>query len=843
MLEGGIDFVSELGSADEDLADEALQLLVGWLTGDRLTDRADEAERRWLAARTWRARQGEDLPVLDRFAAMANLALPPGHEERDRGFAARLLEEHLAARLAEGDFGEAIRTLATLLDDDVVPPERGDVLLEEGDALVEQADEPGREIFRLAAESYCRARFLDARDAGRDQEAERWMARAGEYAGLSAEEESPPADLSQVASLAAQLHMAGDEEGAADCYRQIVDAVGLEDDPPVQQFALKEGELRVSLGDHPRAVEALSALLPHAEARYLTTVLDDEIADAEERLVATVDSLAVAQAALGRWGDAIRTLDRVSGLRLRYRAALREHGEAERIVALERELDAATRGGVAEEGGEIPLRARLLEEYRRLRSALPPALLESPSVADVARVLEPDEAVLILEPTGSCTLVAVVAPGDTAEPSAGFAADEWAWDDWMLAFAGEEGEGWVAALLDRDSEADPVTALAEMLAGIDSGLAQEIREELPDGVRRLTVIPHGVLNIVPWWAVASFADLEVVVGASLSEVVRVRASRPAPGPASALVVSNPTLDLPASGVASGVVARRLADSGLEVAVLPGAEAGESAFLERLGHSGVLHFAGHGRVERRRSALELHPGEHAGEDPFPAWIAAVAEWRRPEGDDEAVVAERFADVEGIGRLYERETPGGLLERFLEHRDGTLAAVYDGERLVRLSELWSASDILVGDALASCRLAVLCACESGAGAGRGDETPGLAAALSLAGVDTVVGSLWRVEEPFAALWVDLFYESFAEALRAGRRSLRIPRLVAQVAERVRSMELSEARTRLFALADATDDPFVRLELEAYAERLAEPPFADAWRWGAFYVAGRPTLELAG
>jgi CHAT domain-containing protein len=112
-----------------------------------------------------------------------------------------------------------------------------------------------------------------------------------------------------------------------------------------------------------------------------------------------------------------------------------------------------------------------------------------------------------------------------------------------------------------------------------------------------------------------------------------------------------------------------------------------------------------------------------------------------------------------------------------------------------------------------------------------------------VDTVVGSLWRVEETFAALWVDLFYESFAEALRAGRRSLRVPRLVAQVAERVRSMELSEARTRLFALADATDDPFVRLELEAYAERLADPPFADAWRWGAFYVAGRPTLELAG
>jgi CHAT domain-containing protein len=164
-------------------------------------------------------------------------------------------------------------------------------------------------------------------------------------------------------------------------------------------------------------------------------------------------------------------------------------------------------------------------------------------------------------------------------------------------------------------------------------------------------------------------------------------------------------------------------------------------------------------------------------------------------------------------------------------------------VRTSELWSASDILVGDALRSCRLAVLCACESGAGAGRGDETPGLAAALSLAGVDTVVGSLWRVEEPLAALWVDLFYEHLTEEVRAGRRALRIPQLVGAVAERLRGMARHEAQARLFALADSTDDPFVRLGLEAYAERLGDPPFADAWRWAAFYAAGGPTVELAG
>ena len=50
------------------------------------------------------------------------------------------------------------------------------------------------------------------------------------------------------------------------------------------------------------------------------------------------------------------------------------------------------------------------------------------------------------------------------------------------------------------------------------------------------------------------------------------------------------------------------------------------------------------------------------------------------------------------------------------------------------------------------------------------------------------------------------------------------------------------RLLALADAAGDPFAAMALEAYAHRLPDPPFAGPSQWAAFFLTGRPTLELA-
>jgi hypothetical protein len=768
--------------------------------------------------------------------------------------ATSLLEDHLARSLDGDDLGEAIRTIANLFESDLVSEERGEELLELGDELIPAVDQEGGTLYLLAAEHFCRGRFIAARDAGRAEDADHWMERTRVYSGVDSGDEA--LDLSKLASLASQYHMAGDDENAADCYRRIVEETGLDDYAPVQEFALQEAGLRVGLGDYERAVEVLTQLLPLVEARYLTAVLEDDVADAEQRLVETVDVLARAEAERGHWDEVVRTLDRSSGLRLRYRAALRERGDTASIMTLERELDAATRGAapseVVEDEQALSARARLLEEYRRLRAALPADRMDSPSIADLAGVLAPDEALAVVATTYDFMLIAVVAWQESEASATGVVDYDWNHDELMVRLARDGDNGWVSALLDAEPR-DPAEALAWLLAQLDDGPVKRIRELLPPGVRRLTLIPHDLLNLIPWWAAGGFEGIQVVIGPSASEVVRVRKTEETPARRSALMIANPTLDLAATGLGCASAAAHLGEAGFDVTLISRHEATEPRFLAALEGRSVLNFAGHGRLERRRSALELNPGPLPDPDPLTGWAESVSKWREVElvlDDDEAVdpdeapylPSERWADLEGVGRLYERRTPGGPFERFLERRDGTLAATYAGDTLVRVAELWSASDIVVGDRMRSCRLAVLCACQAGAGAGRGDETPGFPAAFALAGVDTVIGSLWRVEEPYAALWVVLFYEALAEALEDERElEVDVARLVRDVADRLRAMDRPAAEARLTALIDQSDNPLVRLELEAYSELMGERPFADAWRWAAFYVAGRPTITF--
>ena len=130
-------------------------------------------------------------------------------------------------------------------------------------------------------------------------------------------------------------------------------------------------------------------------------------------------------------------------------------------------------------------------------------------------------------------------------------------------------------------------------------------------------------------------------------------------------------------------------------------------------------------------------------------------------------------------------------------------------------------------------VLSACEAGAG-GLGldiDEYAGLPAALQLAGAGSVIATLWPVSDPLTALQVDLLYE----LLTAQRDAVGdLPRVVRTVGERVRVMDVAEARTRLDRLRAATSDPLARVALEAFGARLAERgprPFEHPYDWATF------------
>ena len=817
-------------------SDATIQTVMRWLGGERLSARADEPELRVRAV--WEAREYFDgLGVFDRLTAMAILDLPRDHDDRDPILARRLLEHHLSVSNEQGDAEEELRTIAALLSTDFVAEEEAEGLLKRGTALADPEEDPGgTTTFEIDARSYCVRRYIRADDAGDEAAAQRWLQRATPFA--PAAPDAGAENLAAVASLAEELDIAQRWPEAAAVYRRLIDASSL-DDPSVQQFAIREGELRLMTGDPDGASTALAEALPQIELRYLDAVRDEDVANASEAFASVVDCLAVAQGAQQDWTAVCRTLDRTRGLRLRQAAWLHASPEGAQLRDLERQLQAALRGAP-----DTPPPAELLEAHRRAR---PDARgrLASPDGVELAEVLEPGEAVAFVAHHFTGTVVAVAVAGPSVD---GFVRDDVATADWVLALDSDGDEpGWIDMLIDP-AAATPGAGLRRLIDMAEAGVGRDLRALLDaHSVRRATILSEDILQLIPWWAVPSLEDLEILGGGSAAALVRERAARPVAARRSALVVGNPTLDLPVTAAACERVRAALGRSGFDTAALPGDEATESAVVAALGGRSVLHFGGHGRSDVAYSALEMQPDPSFPADPFPAWLAEVTSWRSPEGDDEDEVpqlwAHRWADVPGRGRLHERHwLASGRLDRWLERQSGTVAATYRGGTCVRISELWSAADLLVGDALRDCRLAVLTACESAA-TGRSEDSRalGLPAGLAFAGVGTVVGSLWPVDESLAALWTEAFYDALASELDAGTTTVDVAALVHTAANEIRALSREQASGRLLELAAGTSDPIARFMLEADAARLGDPPFAATHHWAAFYVTGQATVTF--
>ena len=868
-------FVNTTARADPDrflaLSDQLQELTTRWLDGESLSDRADEDDLRARYA-LWAAQQ---LPGLAKPAANRVMELPADHPLRDvaavREALLQQLTDAIRSKLEEGlgfslDRAQrasfALSAIAGLIKHELVPADRLESLFDAGTRLLETPGLEPDHPFRLDAFPYVSARSEEAAEAGNQAEAERWGAVGRDLLRPALEAETDPFKQRLLRLLLSDS--GGDEVGSTEILRELVastapEATGsdLERKRPILS-RLMLARRSFAAEDFSEVVGALTPVLPSFTELYLSAVSDADVAEHGSWFSQACELLAMSHASLGEWDRALKVLDLGKSLRLRYQSALRASVGGERVIELEAALYAHDRGLAAlppdleltsERAIQASPQSRLLEAYRQVRNELSAEDMDSPGIADIAGVLDAHEAVAVLGLCRGSVLLAVICPGDTHAPTGCEVVPTSAVQ--KLVSSVIEPTGWLVALNVSGIGVEPRPALGRLIEAADSVIGAPLRRMVADrGVRRLTVIPHSLLHLVPFWALPSLDDLTVAVAPSAAHLVKQRSHRPSISPES-FVVGNPTGDLDFASLEAQRVTARLRAGGFEARLLEREHGTEREISEGLIGASVFHFTGHGLSEMFRpllSGLEVRPdagslGEE-GADPLPA-LAAAAAWQ-PMQDN-----ERRADLPDGRCMYEHVYPvTDRIELRLESGDrGTLRGRYVWEddeegrygQCLRLAELLTAGDLLQEKALRDCGFVFLSSCSAGLGglSPDSDEFAGLPAALQLAGASIVVSPLWPVDEVTAALFSDLFYGEFASV--AGE--VDVVALIEEVRAQMQQMDATEAADRIEALA--TEVGIVESTLlQARALKVREGPehpFQHAFDWAAFHAVGAPVVVI--
>ncbi len=381
------------------------------------------------------------------------------------------------------------------------------------------------------------------------------------------------------------------------------------------------------------------------------------------------------------------------------------------------DLDAYTR---AELLASLERLDRDAAEIRRQMDALNPAvpLLEPPGAGLLERVrgaLKPDEALL------------------------SYQLGLWeGWDgrflggSWLLATTGQ-GTRTYRLEADRADLEPAVKALrarnepndAEALASLYERLMAPALLELPAGIRKLILIPDGLLHLLPFSLLHATGEpplverFEIQIVPSATVWLHWKEGTPLPirPGAGALVLANPLLS-------TGLEASRgRAGSLASVAAL-----GPLPYAEREGRRVLSRLDGLGRLERGDDASE---SLLKSADLSPYRILHFA-------------AHAYLD------LKRPELSGVVLAAGSDREDG----------LLRPSEI-ARLDGLDG------KLVVLAACNTAAGEVlRGEGVLSLARAFFEAGAESVVASLWRLDDRRATEFFDDFYRHLGEGISVGQ-----------------------------------------------------------------------------
>ena len=857
------------------VAEEERIVLTAWEKGFNATKRADEIEAR---ARYFLEALDKQ-PNLARVAADHVLSLPPGHTLRDDAkirdalntqlklaidsVAVSNTEEHLSTQTSN-----ALNAIAGLIEHELVSAARLESLLNAGKSLL--ASPHLRETggtFRKAAVTYLMKRASKARQRGETTLAQQCDAEVIELLTSLRETETDPL-RKQILSLARD-QAAGESGKAEETTRSLAElAPGEGQAEAARLFAIQvEARKAFTRKQYDHVISLLAPVRALLEEEYLSSVLERDLATNGRALSEASAHLAFSYAYQNDWKNALRVLDLGKSPRFRYQALFRAGPLGEFLRDLEADIHAQSRGIPPPTATRLNMPASLtdlLETYRQSREKIGFDKLQSPDLADIAARLATDEAVVVLGVGPDGMLMSVIRPGDEDHP---YAHQLFSSEDRARLFRAltDMQKGWFIALGFGSAFVEPRTALLHLLDKVDEIIGQPLAALLkPMPVRRLTIIPHNVLHLVPFWALKSLTPYQVMLAPSAAQFASARTA-PRQIEPQALVVGNPTKDLKLAALEAERVAAQLRKSGCTVELVEGADATEPTLTKLIAGSSILHFSGHSRsdlVLPTRSALETHPTNEPktseGEDLL-LKLAEKAEWRsvhRLAGDEWIEDHnEHWADFPDHGRLVRRLYPSTRrIELRLEYAvQGTLLGRYEwldavdeieayGERY-RLSELWTAGDILIDGSFRNCAFTFLSSCEAGLG-GVGfyiDEFAGLPAALHLAGVATIVSPLWPVGVEVAAVFADFFYAN----LMAAHGDVDILALVQRTQAQLRRLNRDQAIAAITELGEGNKDRLTRLLLDAACNRIKQSdeqyPFAHPYDWAAFQVTGAPTAII--
>jgi hypothetical protein len=129
-------------------------------------------------------------------------------------------------------------------------------------------------------------------------------------------------------------------------------------------------------------------------------------------------------------------------------------------------------------------------------------------------------------------------------------------------------------------------SLRDLLPKLDETLGVAIRSLVGNrDLSRLTIVPHLCLHGAPFWALPSLESFQIAITPSAGQLVSAR--KKASLARRAVVIGDPTLDLPLSRVEARSVDGHLLELGLDVAVVIGQEATVNRVTHLLTEAGLL----------------------------------------------------------------------------------------------------------------------------------------------------------------------------------------------------------------------------------------------------------------